>query len=358
VYAYAWAFGDGQTSALPNPTHVYAAAADYAPVVQVMSGSDRATCSTTVSVGATPPQTFPLTVARLGSGFGTVTSNPAGIDCGGTCSSSFTQGTVVSLTAQADPGSAFVGWSGDCTGTGGCTVTMDGARTVSARFDLQSFTLSVSKTPVGSILGSVTSSPAGIGCGLLCGNAAASFPSGTVVTLTAQAILTASFTGWRGDCSGSGVCVVTMDGDKSVIADFALLGLGTSQREGASPVEPGRGEVSVGLVRSSLRVPRGRGEVTIDGRVLLFASEGVASVTWRASSGDHLVEAWSRETTSGGLWTLDFRNLDLEPGGPVVLSGDAVAATPDSITFRLSGRAGERSSFVLRVRDTGGGASP
>jgi len=43
--------------------------------------------------------TSPLTVTRAGTGSGTVTSSPAKIDCGATCSASFPSGTVVSLTA-------------------------------------------------------------------------------------------------------------------------------------------------------------------------------------------------------------------------------------------------------------------
>lgn len=78
------------------------------------------------------PAAQTLTVARIGSG--TVTSSPAGINCGNTCSASFPFGTTVTLTAAAGPGSWFTGWDGACAGTGNCTVTMSEARSVSARF--------------------------------------------------------------------------------------------------------------------------------------------------------------------------------------------------------------------------------
>ena len=54
-----------------------------------------------------------LTVAKGGTGIGTVTSSPQGITCGGTCQASFNFGTVVTLTATPDSGSSFSGWSGD-----------------------------------------------------------------------------------------------------------------------------------------------------------------------------------------------------------------------------------------------------
>jgi hypothetical protein len=76
-----------------------------------------------------------LTVAKSGSGAGTVTSSVGTISCGATCSASFDEGTLVTLTALASGGSAFAGWSGPCTGIGSCTVGIDTAKTVTARFD-------------------------------------------------------------------------------------------------------------------------------------------------------------------------------------------------------------------------------
>ena len=62
--------------------------------------------------------TFPLTVSKGGTGSGTVTSSPAGINCGSTCSATYNSGTSVTLTAAAASGSTFGGWSGACSGTG------------------------------------------------------------------------------------------------------------------------------------------------------------------------------------------------------------------------------------------------
>ena len=79
------------------------------------------------------------------------------------------------------------------------------------------FTLNAGTT--GSGIGTVTSSPPGISCGADCSE---NFNSGTVVTLTATPGASSTFSGWGGDCAGSGPCNVTMDAARSVSAGFAL----------------------------------------------------------------------------------------------------------------------------------------
>jgi lysophospholipase L1-like esterase len=76
-----------------------------------------------------------LFVEKTGVGQGTVTSEPAAIDCGSTCTASLIQGTVVNLTATADYPSVFSGWTG-CDSVSGnmCTVTVGSNRSVTASF--------------------------------------------------------------------------------------------------------------------------------------------------------------------------------------------------------------------------------
>jgi parallel beta-helix repeat protein len=163
------------------------------------------------------PATQPLTVSKAGTGAGAVTSSPAGINCGVDCTEDYLQGTMVSLTAAANNGSTFSGWSGACTGTGGCTVTMDAAKSVTATFTLNTFTLTVNKS--GSGLGTVASSPAGINCGADCSEP---YNNGTVVTLSAAPGPNSTFQGWSGGgCSGTGNCTVTVTAATTVTAFFS-----------------------------------------------------------------------------------------------------------------------------------------
>jgi hypothetical protein len=160
-----------------------------------------------------------LTVSKAGAGSGTVTSSPPGIDCGATCSASFDESTLVTLTAAPAAGSTFTGWSGGgCSGTGDCRVTLSSDRTVTATFARIQHTVTAAKAGTGS--GSVSSSPAGIDCGATC---SALFDEGTSVTLTATPAAGSTFTGWSGaGCSGTGTCTVTANADATATATFAL----------------------------------------------------------------------------------------------------------------------------------------
>jgi photosystem II stability/assembly factor-like uncharacterized protein len=83
-----------------------------------------------------PPGSLSLNVFKSGTGDGSVTSDPSGIDCGSTCAGTYEEGTSVTLTATPSPGSMFTGWSGACSGTGNCVVTMDNNKSVTATFNL------------------------------------------------------------------------------------------------------------------------------------------------------------------------------------------------------------------------------
>ena len=123
------------------------------------SGTYPSSTSSIVTVTVTT-STFALTVTPAGTGSGTVTSSPSGIVCPSTCSANFTSGTVVTLTETASAGSTFAGWSGACTGTGTCSVTMSAAKAVTATFNSSSspaVTLTPTSLNFGAVATGVTS---------------------------------------------------------------------------------------------------------------------------------------------------------------------------------------------------------
>src|SRR5699024_4887154 len=109
-------------------------------------------CTVAMTAARTVSATFVLdkhllSVARNGTGTGTVSGG--GISCGTTCSANLDYGTMVTLTATPATGSTFGGWSGACTGTTTCMVTMDMARSVTATFTLNTYLLTVAKAGAG-----------------------------------------------------------------------------------------------------------------------------------------------------------------------------------------------------------------
>jgi pectate lyase len=149
-------------------------------------------------------QFFTLTTNVSGSG--TVTRNPN--------APSYASGTVVTLTATPASGFQFAGWSGDLTGSANpATITMNANKTVTATFTTTGggpFTLTTSVT--GS--GTVTRSPN-----------QATYPNGTVVTLTANAAGGFQFSSWSGDLSGTAnPSAITMNSNKNVVANFTQTG--------------------------------------------------------------------------------------------------------------------------------------
>jgi uncharacterized repeat protein (TIGR02543 family) len=167
-----------------------------------------------------------INVTKSGTGGGNVDSTDKRISCGSKCASAYPAGTAITLTAKANSGSTFAGWTGACTGTGSCTVTVNGARAVGAVFNAQApsggggggTTGSVQLKVSASNSGTITSDIGGINCGTVC---QANYATGTVVTLTATPPAGKTFAGWSGACTGvAPSCAVTVNGNLSVKANF------------------------------------------------------------------------------------------------------------------------------------------
>lgn len=94
------------------------------------------------------PPTFTLNVTKTGDGNGSVTSSPAGINCGGDCSEDFSTGSIVMITATPDSNSEFMEWTGSCAGTNPtCALNMDAPKSATATFNKT--TLQATTTPGG-----------------------------------------------------------------------------------------------------------------------------------------------------------------------------------------------------------------
>lgn len=187
------------------------------------------------------PSTFGLTVGVNGQG--RVTSSPSGIDCGTACSATFAADASVTLTAAPTPGWSFSGWTGPCSGTGTCTVTMSAPISVTAVFAPPD---SVQALAVATAGGTVTSDILGISCGTQC---VAAYGVGVTVVLAASG----GPVSWGGACEGTApTCAVAMTGARTVTASFGGAALGNApvalSVSGKGTVRGGPGAIDCGAV--------------------------------------------------------------------------------------------------------------
>jgi Divergent InlB B-repeat domain len=193
-----WAIEEGEGFALCGTSK------DCLAGVETGEGNAKLTATFTKEPG------FPITVTKEGTAEGTIASNPGGIVCGSECSKSFAEGSKVTLTASPSNTntdfSTFVSWKGcDPGGANGrqCTVTMNAAKNVSAKF-VKSYEVKVNREGFGQ--GKVSSSPGGVLCLNNCLSTGATFKEGTTVKLTATPAKHFHFVEWQDGCSGKGAC--------------------------------------------------------------------------------------------------------------------------------------------------------
>jgi hypothetical protein len=216
ICSYQFAAGTNVTlTATPDPSFVFSGwsggATGTNPTVTVTMNYD-------TIVEAAFDTLYNLVIVKSGTGTGTVTSLPSGINCGSICSYQFGSGTNVTLTATPNSPSIFSGWSGDVVSSNSTvTITMNSNKSVTTTFNIL-YTLTVTKSGTGT--GTVISSPSGINCGSTCSY---QFISGTNVTLTATSDATSVFSGWSGDATGTNsIVTVTMNSNKNVTATFNI----------------------------------------------------------------------------------------------------------------------------------------
>ena len=178
------------------------------------------------SILGTPPTNFHslnVEIEEPESNSGYVTSSPAGIDCSSDfssshddCTETYSEDSVVTLTAITSSRNRFLDWSEPCSGQTQCTISMTEDITVTAIFTNPPplYTVEIANNNGASI----TSDPIGISCGgFFINTCSENFRGGTTVTLTARVYDGFYFHNWLGDCAGSAnPCVLEVDSPKSV----------------------------------------------------------------------------------------------------------------------------------------------
>ncbi|MFN2190051.1 MAG: InlB B-repeat-containing protein, partial [Candidatus Promineifilaceae bacterium] len=251
------------------------------------SGEDD--CTLTIA-GATPVTAsfeilrFELNTALDGNGVGTVASEPLGITCPDDCVEIYDYGSTITLTALSPLTSTFDGWSGACTGSGECVITITSTQAVTASFTLVQYDLLVTLDGIGT--GTITSSLPGVDCPEDCVEA---YDYGTAVTLTASLPITSSFEGWGGACSGVGQCALIITGPQSVTASFSLI------EHDLAVIVNGNGDGVITSTPSGIDCPGDCAETYVYGTLITLTA---------ASSDTSTFDGWSGACSGSGSCTI------------------------------------------------------
>jgi hypothetical protein len=234
-----------------------------------------------------------------------VTSRPAGIQCAitngtatGSCELPFPGDTTVTLEVVPEGNTEFRGYDGACVGDGACALPMTEARTVRVASTAR-FTLAVAATGGGS--GVVTSVPDGIRCTITNGLAAdagcsALFRLGTAVELLVTPGTNADFTGWSGDCTGTGRCQLPMTSAAGVTVSLV-------PRQPLSVSGTGSGTGVVTSSPAGIRCVITSGVAADEGCAASFPRGSTVTLTATASAGSDFA-GWQGACTGAGSCTV------------------------------------------------------
>ena len=237
---------------------------------------------------------------------GTISASPAG---------PYHLDDEVTVTATPDLGWSFSAWTGDCAGQGNpCTLTMDGAKAVSASFTQDEYALNITQATGGTI----SASPAG------------PYHLDDEVTVTATPDLGWSFSAWTGDCAGQGnPCTLTMDGAKAVSASFTQdeYALNITQATGgtisASPAGPYHLDDEVTVTATpdlGWSFSAWTGDCAAQGNPCTLTMDGAKAVSASFTQDEY---ALNITQATGGT-------ISASPAGPYHLDDEVtVTATPD-----------------------------
>ncbi len=288
-------------------------------------------CNLSMPTTANTTATFspiPETLTVSVNGSGTVTSSPSGISCPSTCSLQSPYGSMVTLTSAPSPGYVFSSWGGACSGSGTCTVTMNGAESVSATFGLAPVTYTVAVTGYGT----VTSSPAGINCPGAC---TATFPAGQNITFTATPTAGSVFDGWSNECSGMiPTCTI----------DFSTGTLRAAFSSGSFTLQPQMGNYGVVAGSSAQFTVSNTLSGGFNAPITMSSNSSVSGLTASFSpnpipapgSGSYTITIYATTAVPGGSQPITFTGSGGGYGASVtwnpVITNFTISASPASVS--------------------------
>ena len=120
---------------------------------------------------------------------------------------------IVTIQTETPPMPVVLTDTATVSGAGSDLDSSNNTATKTITYEL--FTLTVADAGSGS--GTITSNPDGINCGSSCSS---SYLIGWPIILTATPAAGSTFVSWAGACTGTGICVVTMNADENVTATF------------------------------------------------------------------------------------------------------------------------------------------
>jgi hypothetical protein len=265
---------------------------------------DWAVVAAEIRSGGTAPA--PVSLSVVSSGGGQVSLNPSG--------GSYTPGTTVTLTALADSGYSFTGWSGALGGSANpATLLMDANKSVFASFSPAAAQYSVTVQPATG--GSVTLSPAG-----------GVYAAGTLLTVTAVPAAGYRFASWSGALSGSSnPATLVVDANKTLAASFVRqypVNVSTTG-SGSVSLSPSGGVYDVGTLVTLTALPA-------DGGAFLGwsgALTGLANPTTLLVDGSKSVTASFTTNYTLSTSTRGKGGIELDPPGGSYPAGTVVTLT-------------------------------
>ena len=248
----------------------------------------------------TPPTTTPatsttaaLTVTRAGSG--TVTSTPSGIACGATCAASFTKNTAISLAAVPASGYTFTGWSGACSGTAACKVSLTAASSAVANFS------AVASSGTKYVPLTLAAGPVANGVAVRTG---VPFPIGALTDASQLRLETAAGAEVPAQFD---VLVRWPDGSIKVALANTVANLGTAQ---GFRVAYGAGVTRAALARNVQVTGSAATELTVDTGLVKFAvnNKGIVSKLWRDANANGSFETSEQVIDSGDMFMVSAKD--------------------------------------------------